>query len=327
LSVRASVGLLRKLGEATSVEVHGVVRRTEGLVRVADLNRIPLPRATVAGRDVFGNPVKEGVLVGSEPGSNRLFPTYDAVWAQNTDGRSDYLGVGAALGHAGEGWGFRASYLFSRTEDNMPGLLSGDPAATLDPFPLREEDWRDGRSDLDLPHRAAVEGWVAIPGLQDSEISAVYNVRSGLPFTPGFRPGVDMNGDGSWSNDPAILTGAPDVSSLLAEWGCEVPVDGGIVPRNGCRGSGVHDLDLRLVVGGISLGGLSLAVTGEVLGVLESSDGFRDTALFLVDPAAPLTLSEAGALSVPLLPNLQFGEIRRGHIPGRVFRFGVRVNR
>lgn len=327
MSIRGSVGLLRKVGEATSVEVHGVFRRTEGLIRAADLNRIPLPRATLSGRDVFGIPVKEGAVVGSEPGSNRLFPTYDAVWALNTDGRSDYLAAGGALDHSGEGWGFRASYLFSRTEDNLPGLLSGDPAAGLDPFPLGEEDWRDGRSDLDLPHRAAVEGWVGIPGLEGSEIAAVYSFRSGLPFTPGFRPGVDINGDGSWSNDPAILTGAPDVSGLLAEWGCEVPAEGGIVPRNACRGSGVHGLDLRLVLGGIALGGLDLAVTGEVLGVLESSYGLRDNALFLVDPSAPLALSADGTLSVPLLPNRGFGEIRRPHLPGRVFRFGVRVNR
>lgn len=327
LSIRGSVGLLRKLGDATSVEVHGVVRRSEGLVRVADLNRIPLPRASVSGRDVFGIPVKEGALVGSEPGTNRLFPTYDAVWAQNTDGTSEYLGVGAALDHAAEGWGFRASYLFSRSEDNMPGILSGDPSAGLDPFPLREEDWRDGRSDLDLPHRAAVEGRVEIPGLAGSEIAAIYTFRSGLPFTPGFRPGVDLNGDGSWSNDPAILAGAPDASALLAEWGCETGAEGGILPRNACRGSAVHDMDLRLVLGGVSLGGLSLAVTGEVLGVFESSDGFRDTALFLVDPSAPLDLSSDGVLSVPLVANPTFGEILRPHIPGRVFRFGVRVNR
>lgn len=327
LSIRGSVGLLRKVGDATSVEVHAVVRRSEGLVRVADLNRIPLPRASVGARDVFGLPVKEGALVGSEPGSNRLFPAYDAVWAQNTDGRSDYLGVGAALDHVGDGWGLRASYLFSRSEDNMPGLLSGDPAAGLDPFPLREEDWRDGRSDLDLPHRAAVEGRIELPGLAGSELAAVYNVRSGLPFTPGFRPGVDMNGDGSWFNDPATLTGAPDASALLAEWGCESAAEGGVLPRNACRGSTVHDLDLRLVLGGISLGGLSLAVTGEVLGVFESSDGLRDTALFLVDPSSPLDLSSDGILSVPLVANPAFGEILRAHIPGRVFRFGVRVNR
>lgn len=327
LSIRGSVGLLRKLGSASSVEVHGVFRRTEGLVRVADLNRIPLPRATVAGRDVFGIPVKEGGVVGSEPGSNRLFPAYDAVWAQNTDGRSDYLGVGAALDHAGSGWGFRASYLFSRTEDNIPGILAGDPAAALDPFPLREEDWRDGRSDLDLPHRVAVEGRLGIPGLEASELAAVYTFRSGLPFTPGFPPGVDMNGDGSWINDPAILNGAPDAQGALAEWDCEVSVDGGILPRNSCRGSAVHDLDLRLVLGGISLGGMSLAVTGEVLGVFESSDGLRDTALFRVDPSAPLNLSSDGVLSVPLVSNPGFGEILRAHIPGRVFRFGVRVNR
>ena len=324
MSLRGSAGFLRRLGAGSTVEVHGVVRRSSGLIRVADLNLIRLPRATIGARDVFGIPSREGTLVGAVPGSNRLFPAYDAVWAQNTDGTSDYLGVGGSFAHAGSGWGVRASYLFSRTEDNLPGLLSGDPLAGLNPFPLREGDWREGRSDLDLPHRAAVEARLTIPGLEGSELSAVYTLRSGLPFTPGFRPGVDMNGDGSWSNDPAIVTGNPDVGSLLAQWGCELPVEEGIVPRNGCRGTSVHDLDLRLVVG-VPVGGLSLALTGEVLGVFERSEGLRDTALYLVDRSGTLNLSADGTLTIPLVANPDFGNLLRPSIPGRLFRIGLRL--
>jgi len=324
MSLRGSAGVLRRLGSASTLEIHGVVRRSSGLIRVADLNLIRLPRATLGGRDIFGIPSREGALLGAEPGSNRLFPAYDAVWAQNTDGRSDYLGVGGSFSQAGPAWGVRASVLFSRTEDNLPGLLSGDPLAGLNPFPLREEDWREGRSDLDLPHRAVVEGRLAIPGVDGGELSAVYTFRSGLPFTPGFRPGVDLNGDGSWSNDPAILTGNPDVAPLLAQWGCELPEEEGILPRNGCRGQNVHDLDLRLVVG-VSIGGLSLALTGEVLGVFERSEGLRDTALYLVDRSGTLDLSPEGALTVPLVANPDFGKVLRPSIPGRLFRIGFRL--
>jgi hypothetical protein len=324
MSLRGSAGILRRIGAASTVEVHAVVRRSSGLIRVADLNLIRLPRATIGVRDFFGIPAREGTLLGAEPGSNRLFPAYDAVWAQNTDGTSDYLGVGGTLGHGGSGWEVRASYLFSRTEDNLPGLLSGDPLAGLNPFPLREVDWREGRSDLDLPHRATVEARLTVPGLEGSELSAVYTVRSGLPFTPGFRPGVDMNGDGSWSNDPAILTGNPDVSSLLTQWGCELPVEEGIVPRNGCRGPNVHDLDLRLVVG-VPVGGLALALTGEVLGVFERSEGLRDTALYRVDRSGTANPSPDGSLVVPLVANPDFGNLLRPSIPGRLFRIGIRL--
>lgn len=55
------------------------------------------------------------------------------------DGYADYYEVTAALERrVTAGLTLIASYTFSKTEDNTPGLLSGDPADQLNPFP---EDW------------------------------------------------------------------------------------------------------------------------------------------------------------------------------------------
>ena len=57
-----------------------------------------------------------------------------------------------------KGLSYALSYTFSRTEDNVLGSRSLDPADQLNPFPegLEGGDWADGRSDFDVPHRVVV---------------------------------------------------------------------------------------------------------------------------------------------------------------------------
>lgn len=322
-TIRGSGGVTRRLAPGAVGHLSGVFRRTELLVRAADLNRIPDPRAVdQGGRPLFGILGKEGGVVGALPGTNRRFPAYDGVLALNPDGWSEYVGFGASVEMAGAGWTLRTAYQFSRTEDNVPGLGLGDAARGLDPFPGSPVDWREGRSDLDVPHRAVAE---AIAQLGPLELAGVYTLRSGLPFTPGFRPGVDLNGDGSGWNDPAILTGAPDARALLDAWGCDAPGGDGILPRNACRGETVHGVDLRASWSGIRTGGAVLALTVEALGVVEPKEGFRDTALYLVDPGAPLPAPSSGVQAIPLVTNPRFGEFIRPWVPGRLLRIGFRL--
>lgn len=322
-TLRGSGGVSRRVGPGTVLHLGGVFRRTEGLVRADDLNRVPGPRATDAGgRPLFGEGAKEGGLLGVVPGSNRRFAAYDHVLALTPAGWSEYRAFEVGVEGSGARFGVRASYRFSRTQDNLPGLAGGDRLDALDPFPGREADWREGTSDLDIPHRAVVE--FSLQG-GPVEVAAIWTLRSGVPFTPGFRPGVDVNGDGSFRNDPAVLPGAPDAAALLQRWGCGGADGGGAVVRNGCRGPAVQGLDLRLSLGSLPVGSSRLAVTLEGLDLLEPDDGFRDTALFLVDPSAPLPVPVAGVQALPLRVNPRFGEVIRPATPGRLIRIGFRL--
>ena len=146
---------------------------------------------------------------------------FDLVSGVLANGFSDYYAVTAAVERKSTvGLGLRASYTYSRTNDNWMLGPTGDPADQLTPFPEEpiSSDWADGRSDLDIPHRLVVTANYTLPGKTGLDIALRYRFRSGLPFTPGFRPGVDMNGDGSGSNDPAFIDGAiPGTDKLMAD--------------------------------------------------------------------------------------------------------------
>jgi hypothetical protein len=80
-------------------------------------------------------------------------------------------------------------------------------------------------------------------------LGGLYRYESGAPFTPGFRPGVDANGDGGDDNDPVFVDDAiPGVTDVFAEWDCLSTQVGAFAARNSCREPGSHRLDLRLTV-------------------------------------------------------------------------------
>lgn len=316
-----------------TMELAGTYHHTDYLPRRVDLNR---PAAalgqTSEGRPTYGSLVKQGGMISAAPNSNRQFTGFDLVSGIVSSGFSDYYAVTATIERRSErGLGFRAAYTYSRTNDNWLLGPSGDPTDQLSPFPEEAAgsgEWADGRSDLDIPHRVSILADYTFPGRSGFSIGVRYRYRSGLPFTPGFRPGVDMNGDGSGNNDPAFLDASlPGATELFDQHECLSNQAGGFAERNSCREDGVHALDLRVSLGipmKMMGGGLRLVV--DAFNLVSSDAGIVDRAVYLVDPTQPLATGPGGAVVVPLLANPDFGKLlaRRG-LP-RIVRFGLKVD-
>lgn len=330
-STKVSLGIARRLGRTGALSVAANYRHTDFLIRRHDLNRL---RGQV-GRDQYGRPLygslaKEGGLVAADPGSNRRFDGFDLVSALDPDGFSVYRGITIELHRPiGQYLRVRASYTFSETRDNWLSGWGGGPYAQLPPFPdsLDGRDWDEGRSDLDVPHRAAVGVELWPLGRHGLSVGIRYGVRSGRPFTPGFRPGVDVNGDGSTTNDPAFVDdGLPGMEVLLGQWGCLLPQAGRFAERNSCREPAVETLDLRVGLGPARLAGLPVELWIEALNVTDEPLVVRDHALYLVDAGVPLTTNPVtGDVTVPLVVNDNFGRPLAYRAAGRFVRFGLRV--
>ncbi|HEV2146638.1 MAG TPA: carboxypeptidase-like regulatory domain-containing protein [Longimicrobiaceae bacterium] len=327
-SARGDLGVSRLLAPGTAVHLAFAYRRTELLPRRADLNLAPVPAATDQnGRPVFGTLARQGTLLFAQPGSNRRFSGFDQVFAINSDGWSEYRGATVALEHRPGGrLGVFGSYTFSGTEDNWVGARSGWADAMLAPFPRAAgSDWTEGRSDFDVPHRATLGGELRLGGAVSPRLAAVYRFRSGYPFTPGFRPGVDANGDGSARNDPAFLDPAvPGFGAVASTWSC-LAATGDFAERNSCREDGVHSLDARVALDFLRARGRSASLVVDGFNLLSSSAGEPDRALYLVDPAGALQ-SAGGRVSVPLVANPNFGSPIARYATGRTLRIGFQVS-
>ncbi|MGH7608046.1 MAG: hypothetical protein ACREME_11980, partial [Gemmatimonadales bacterium] len=210
------------------------------------------------------------------------------------------------------------------------GARRGDLDAQLSPFPdsLAGADWADGRSDFDVPHRLLAAAEVRLGGPFAPRLAAVYRYRSGWPFTAGFRPGVDANGDGSMRNDPAYVDDqVPGVLELTERWDCLRTQIGRFAERNSCREPGVHALDLRFALRLVRVGRADAELVVDALNAVESSNGIRDQALYLVDRTGAVTVDPAsGGVTVPLRANSSFGRLLTPATVGRSLRIGVRIH-
>jgi hypothetical protein len=326
---RAGLSIARELASGTSLQVGGQYRHTGFLPQRSDLNLATAPQMhDQYGRPVYGALQQYGAMLIATPGSNRRFSDFDRVWALDPTGYSDYWGVTVSLERMREqGLSLWASYTYSRTTDNTPGILGNTPEQQLSPFPggAGQADWRDGRSDLDVPHRAALgaewsSGVVRLAG--------IVRYRSGAPFTPGFRDGVDANGDGAWGNDPAFVsdtvTGA---AAVIGGWACLRQQIGRFAARNSCRGPAVTSLDARLVVRLFTLGSAPAELVVDGLNLVTTNDGIVDRALYLVDPSRMLTTNAAGTVvTVPLVANPNFGKLLVRRSPSATVRAGLRFS-
>ncbi|MEO8448387.1 MAG: TonB-dependent receptor [Gemmatimonadota bacterium] len=327
---KGELEIQRNLGAGVTFDVVGGYYHADYLLRRTDLNLVPSPLSqTTEGRPVFGKLVKRDGMITPEAGTNRRFDDFDLASAMVPTGYADHYEVTASLERRlTRGLTVIGSYTYSRTRDNLVGQLEPDPANQLSPFPggLNGVDWTVGVSDVDVPHRAAATLEYQSRGSSPITLRARGRMRSGLPFTPTFRRGVDVNGDGGGGTDPAYLDAAlPSLATALAAAGCTQTASNTFAERNSCRSKAVQSLDLNLkIVLPVKLGtGPRLAFQVDAFNVVSSAVGQIDRALVLIDPARPLTTTGTGRVVLPLLINPSFGTLQSRLGEPRLVRFGL----
>jgi hypothetical protein len=143
-----------------------------------------------------------------------------------------------------------------------------------------------------------------------------------LPFTPGFRTGVDANGDGSGGNDPAFIAASTSgMATLTSANSCLASQAGVFAARNSCRDPGVGSLDLRASLP-ISHG---WAITLDGFNLAGTTTGRFDHAAVLVDPKGTITTDATGHTVLPLVANPGFGQLLSRRGDPRTIRIGFRV--
>ncbi|HET8656509.1 MAG TPA: carboxypeptidase regulatory-like domain-containing protein [Longimicrobiaceae bacterium] len=329
-TVRASLQASRVLGASAKVYVQGLYRYTDRLPILQDLNL--WPDATLAdanGRPFYGTPLAQSGMLLAEPGSNRRFADYGRVTAVDLSGWSRYASATVGLDqHWSNGLGLFASYTYSRTDDDRIWTGGGVRGADLPTSLTGGGAWSEGRSDFDVPNRVVVGAVAELPQLRALRVGALYRYRSGYPFTPGFGPGVDANGDGVRGNDPAFIDSALEGMSAVAQrWSCIGEQAGAFAERNSCRTPGIHSLDARLALELLHVRGHAAVLTVDGLNLLSSDIVYPDRALYRLDPtAAPVVDPAAGTVSAPLTVNANFGNPLAVYHIGRVLRLGLRLD-
>ncbi len=328
-TAKAEAGLEGLIGSGITLQVNGGYYHTDYLPRRLDLNRPTGLGLTTEGRPLFGTLAKSAGLVYAVPGSNRRFADFDLVSALVPTGFVDHYEATLALERrSAVGLTMLASYTYSKTQDNIVGRLTADPADQLNPFPggLDGKDWTDGRSDLDIPHRVAATFQYRTRGPSRVQFTGRWRWRSGLPFTAGFRPGVDVNGDGGGGNDPAFLDSAvPNVAEALNRGTCGQGATNGFAIRNGCRERSVQSLDLgfKFALPIATKGGSRVMISADAFNVVSTTTGATDRALFLVDPAG--ALSGTARIRLPLVTNPGFGTLQNRRGEPRFVRLGLSI--
>ena len=326
---RVGMTIIGDLG-AIALRLAGSYRHTDFLPRRTNLNRLPAAAGTDQhGRPLYGTLIQQGALLAADPSGGRRFSGFDLVSALNADGAQDRWEASFALERRfGGTLGLLVAYTVSDTRDNWLGALGGGPDDQLDPFPdgLAGQSWSEGRSDLDVPHRVIAA--LDLRVLSGLRLGGLLRIQSGTPFTPGFRPGVDANADGSARNDPAFVDGSlPGMDALMSAWPCLAAQVGRFAARNACRAPATRALDLWLRFDLSAIRGLPLALTVEARNIVEPDIAARDAAVHLVDGSgAVATDPVSGQVTVPLVVNPNFGAplTRRG--TARAVWIGIRVN-
>ncbi len=303
--------------------VTGTFRRTENLTRRVDINRIAVPSGTTErGGEVWGTPTKFGTLVTSELASSRRFGSFDHVWSILQDGWSQYLGVTFSLERRGaSGVQLAGWYTLSTTTDNLPGLARGRPELSGTSEMSVEDDWSEGTSDLDVPHRIGAAIGIPLPILAGGVIRGRAHVQSGRTFTPGVRNGVDLNADGIAGNDPVWIPSG-GLEGLSSDWDCALDRPGAYIERNACRLPWVPYLDLGLSLGLVEFGGGTLSLEVDGFNLLEAFDTRTDEALFLVETSGLQV--DGSTLSPTLRVNPDLGRELYDTREGRMLRLGIR---
>ena len=329
------VGVSRVLTPSTSAAVSLGYRQTDFLPRRRDLNRIAASFGVDQfGRALYGEVVQDDGVVSVRPGSDRRFNDFDVVSALESDGWSTWwgltLGVTAGDGNPLE---MAASYTFSRTEDNVPGGSEGWPVTVMGSPGVESSRpaWVEGRSDLDVPHRATVSGTLRLLDQPGIRIGALYNIHSGRPFTPTVRDLLhtrDMLSGGtglaSVAGPPiSVPSGIDGLGAITSRWPCLNELTTGSRDRNTCRTDTVHDFSIRFGVDLRSGAGWRLSLDVDALNLLDHGLVIPDPAVFVVDGSGQLSPVADGRLNLPVKVNPDFGEPLVRLSPGRSLRIGL----
>lgn len=330
-TTRFDLDIKRSLATGLTMRLTGRYHHTDFLLRRTDINLLLTPTgSTQEGRLVYGTLVKSGGLVVASPNSNRRLNGYDLVSGfSSSSAQNAYEAAASVTGQLARGVSFTAAYSYSKTRDNWLQSWSGDPSEELTPFPSDPVGggWAKGVSDFDVPHRALFTASWQSSGRLNLNVVGRYRYQSGLPFTPGFQPGVDANGDGSGRNDPAFVDASiPGMPAVVPRNDCLANQVGKFAERNSCRAAGRHALDL----GGsmalpLSSIGRRIVVTLDIVNLISSKTGIVDRALVVVDPAGALVTDASGNVTLPLVANRRFGKLLSRRDEPRVLRLGLRL--
>ena len=323
-TIHLGAGIMQRVRPSLALFLRGSLRRTDFLMRRRNLNVPPVAQASDPnGRAIYGTLEQNGALITATGADARRFPAFGDVWALDPDGWSEYLGFTFGLEHSSAAADLYGSYTYSETTDNWVGAGAGSVEAEFRPR-LPETDggeWSEGVSDFDVPHRVAAGLTLRFGAVA---VSGAYRFRSGLPFTPRYRLGVDANGDGSVANDVAFVSDAATLGALAEEWSCLGDQAGGFAVRNSCRGPEQHSVDARVEVSLGRLGGRTARLTLDGFNLVEGSGGVIDDALLLVDPSGAIT-TDGSTVTIPVEVNPSFGQVLYPSSRGRMLRVGVRI--
>lgn len=333
-ATKLDLEIRREVADGLSLRLTGRYHHTDYLLRRTDLNLLSTPTGVTAegvdgSRPIYGTLAKSGAMVFATPGSNRQLTGFDLVSAFSSTAGQDFSEVSVGVDRVFmRSLSVSAVYAISRTRDNWPQSWTGDPTDELSPFPEQPigRGWAKGTSDFDVPHRALVTASWQSRGKLPLRLRGRYRYHSGLPYTPGFQPGVDVNADGSGRNDPAFVDATiPGMPAQVLRNDCLADQVGLIARRNSCREDGRHGLDLggAIALPLRSLGG-RVEVTLDIVNLVSSRTGVVDRALVLVDPQAPLVTDAQGNVTLPLLANPRFGKLLSRRDEPRVVRLGLR---
>lgn len=330
-TAKLDLEITRRFPSGFSARLTGRYHHTDFLLRRSDLNLQQTPTGlTQEGRAVYGQLVQSGGLVVGSPGTSRRLTSFDLVSGFSSTGAQDFYEAVVRLAREfGRGIEMSAAYSISQARDNWLQSWTGDPADELSPFPAERLDggWARGVSDFDIPQRVMLSASWHSSGRIGVSVSGRFRYQSGFPFTPGFQPGVDANGDGSGRNDPAFLDPTiPGLPSLVPRHECLRGQVARFARRNSCREPGRHALDLGAAVAlpVRSLGG-HLEATLDVINLVSSRAGVVDRALVLVDPAGTLVTDASGNVTLPLAANPRFGKLLSRRDEPRIVRLGFRL--
>lgn len=325
VSLGTAFTLVQSVGTATVMSVQAATRRTDYVMRRRNFNLAVVPVGQdEGGRSVYGPLTQSGSLVGVAAGDGGRFTDFGTVNALDPDGWSEYKGVTASLEHQTATLSLFGSYTWSETTDNWIGAGQGiDDAAMPRGVPVEDgaPSWDEGVSDFDITHRASLGAEARVGS---ASLGVLYRFASGAPFTPGYRYGVDANGDGSAANDPALTVDAAALGALDGVATCSTPT-GSYAVRNSCRAPSSQELNLRLSFDLTNVGARRAHLVLDVLNVVESKGGVVDTALLLVDPSGSITTASDGTVTIPTTVNPNFGEVVYPASRGRSIRIGVRI--